>query len=148
MTHAVASIETSYQLIFSQNNQACNSKLDSNSVKCIPVLEAYRLVLWARRLLGRCAAAGCFLTTHKSCSFASHVAVWIGDAFKQVRWSVQSTISKCKIFPRKNKTKYYTANNFCKFSRKLKATTHCSDWGTEQITSWLTLLYLFLENIA
>ena len=29
-----------------------------------------------------------------------------------------------------------------------KATTHCSDWGTEQIISWLTLLYLFLENIA
>ena len=148
MTHAVASIETSYQLIFRQNNQACNSKLDSNSVKFIPVLKAYMLVLWAGRLLGRCAAAGYFLTTHKSCSFASHVAVWIGDAFKQVRWSVQSTISKCKIFPRKNKTKYYTANNFCKFSRKLKATTHCSDWGTEQIISWLTLLYLFLENIA
>jgi len=80
-------------------------------------------------MLGRCAAAGYFLTTHKSCSFASHVAVWIGDAFKQVRWSVQSTISKCKIFPRKNKTKYYTAKNFCKFSRKSNYTLlRLRDW--------------------
>ena len=85
MTHAVASIETSHQLTFQSKQSSLHSKLDSNRSN------SYRfskLTCWFSELGGYWVDVqrlDIFLTTHKSCSFASHVAVWIGDAFKQVR---------------------------------------------------------------